>query len=332
MQKHENLWRMHLTVVNEQTGEASAITYPGEKAKLLEMLDLCQIPYGSGAYSHLAASPNKSIKPDSLQLEMARMIEDPSCPPSVQELNHLGEQIRKMSQEERGAYEQELQKYPGLDIKTAINAAHQILSDGIIYDGESLAGRALLTEEQEPLLCVQLIPDDADWTDDPTAGVWLGCPAGERELTAAAQAMGVSSVDELTVNNIAWTVALSTTSLWEGPDYCTRCSDINRMASALKAQGGMAQAAKFKAALALEACYEFDKAADIAERLDQYEFYWANELCDLIHRTAPDANAGELAESLGFEDCFYGYVRRSGSLTLDEQLSRDGPDFQTFSM
>ena len=329
MHNSKNPWLMRLTLVNNQTGQKASIVYPNEKVEFLESLDQCQIPYGSGAYSHLATSPY-GVQPDSLQMEMTRMIEDISGPPSIRELNHLGEQIQKMSQEGRRAYERELQRYIGLDIKTAINAAHYILYDGVVYDGESLADRAVLAEEQEPLLRIQLVSEDIGWNDDPNTGIWLDCPAGERELKAVAQAMGVSSVDELMVNDIAWNAVLGDTYLWEAHENLTRCSDINRMASALKAQGGMAQAAKFKSVLMMESCCQFDKAADIAERLDQYEFYRTSELCDRVQQAVPDAQAGELAENLGFEETDYGYIRKAGPLTLDEQLHGKGPEFQSF--
>lgn len=322
---------MRLTLVNSQTGQTAAITYPAEKSEILDALDQCQLPYGSGEYTHLPVSPYR-VEPDSLQVELARMIDDLGHPPSIHELNYLGEKIQEMSKEGRTAYERELKRYPGIDIISTINMAHGILLQDKFYDGVSMAGRAVLLDEREPLLRVQLTSEGIGAPDDPACGVWLDCPASEAKQAEVAQSMGVDSLDELTVNAITDIAVLGGTYLWEAQECFTRFSDINRMAFALQAQGGIAQAAKFKAALMLESCYEFYVAADIAERLHEYEFYRSTEFLDKLQRINPNADADVLADELGFEETDYGYVRKAGEQTLEQQLHEQGPEFQPLSM
>ena len=322
---------MRLTLVNGQTGRTAAITYPAEKSEILDALDQCQLPYGSGEYTHLPVSPYR-VEPDSLQVELARMIDDLGHPPSIHELNYLGEKIQEMSREGRTAYERELQRYPGVDIVSAINMAHSILLQDQVYDGISMAGRAVLLDEQEPLLRVQLTPEGIGAPDDPSCGVWLDCPVSEAKQAEVAQSMGMDSPDELEVNMIDGMALLGDTCLWEAQECFTRFSDVDRIASALQTQGGIAQAAKFKAALLLESCSEFYAAADIAGQLHEYEFYRSAEFLDKLQQTRPNADAEVMADELGFEETDYGYVRKAGEQALEQQLHVEGPEFQPFSM
>ena len=41
-------WSLHLTLLNNRTGQKIGANYPKNKYEILEMLDRCQIPYGSG--------------------------------------------------------------------------------------------------------------------------------------------------------------------------------------------------------------------------------------------------------------------------------------------
>lgn len=43
-------WSLHLTLLNNRTGQKIGANYPKNKYEILEMLDRCQIPYGSGDY------------------------------------------------------------------------------------------------------------------------------------------------------------------------------------------------------------------------------------------------------------------------------------------
>lgn len=100
-------WSLHLTLLNNRTGQKIGANYPKNKYEILEMLDRCQIPYGSGDYAHLAV-PFPDGTPDSLQLKLAGVIENEHCPPSIRQVNFLAEQLQRMSAESREALMQEL--------------------------------------------------------------------------------------------------------------------------------------------------------------------------------------------------------------------------------
>ena len=95
-------WSLHLTLLNNRTGQKIGGKLSQNKYEILEMLDRCQIPYGSGDYAHLAV-PFPDGTPDSLQLKLAGVIENEHCPPSIRQINFLAEQLQRMSAESREA-------------------------------------------------------------------------------------------------------------------------------------------------------------------------------------------------------------------------------------
>ena len=94
-------WSLHLTLLNNRTGQKIGANYPKNKYEILEMLDRCQIPYGSGDYAHLAV-PFPDGTPDSLQLKLAGVIENEHCPPSIRQVNFLAEQLQRGGRVARG--------------------------------------------------------------------------------------------------------------------------------------------------------------------------------------------------------------------------------------
>ena len=68
-------WYMRLTIVNTDGGQTAMAMYPDNIYNILETLDECQIPYGSGRYRHLSVSPN-GVPADKLQASLASAIEN----------------------------------------------------------------------------------------------------------------------------------------------------------------------------------------------------------------------------------------------------------------
>ena len=142
-------WSLHLTLLNNRTGQKIGANYPKNKYEILEMLDRCQIPYGSGDYAHLAV-PFPDGTPDSLQLKLAGVIENEHCPPSIRQVNFLAEQLQRMSAESREALMQELTDMPMAVITDVIRIAGRLLSELPLPQTIDLSERAVLLTEQEP--------------------------------------------------------------------------------------------------------------------------------------------------------------------------------------
>lgn len=305
-------WFMRLTMVNQITGQSTFAMYPQDKYSLLESLDCCQLPYGNGEYMHLAASPNKVT--NSLQIALTGVIESMEHPPSIKELNHLGEQIQRMSPESRADMERQLADMPNGIITDAINATHRLLFEDIVYDGVSLSDRPLLLGEDEPYIRVQLVPDDDKSYDGAEDGVWLNCPAGEDEPEAAAKKLGVDS-GNLRVNTIDGLLATSDLDIIEVG--IGTFSDINNLAYTMKEYGIVQEMGKFKAILEFESCVDFGEAAVLAGKLEDYEFYRQADLCNRYQSDTPGVTCEELADDLGFEQSTYGFIRNSDEQRME---------------
>lgn len=312
-------WFMRLTLVNNQSGNIAFTMYPCEKYKLLESLDWCNLTYGSGDYSHLAKSAN-AVEADSLQVALTGVIEHPEHPPSIHELNYLGTQIQSMSKQTRSLLKKEIAEQPGTTIVEAVNAAHRLLLTGLVYDGESLSERAVLWGEEDPYICVQLVPDDGDEYSQEEDGVWIGCPANESELQAVAEEMGAASYKDLFVNGVYGVVEKIDNDMCE--PFVT-FDDINNWAIAMKEHEVYRELSKYKAILELELCGDLGEATVLAGELDNYEFYPAETLCEVgghyrnDHPLCKDKELGDLAKNLGFEDTHYGIVRKTEGTSLE---------------
>ena len=121
-------WHMRLTIVNEEGGQTAVAMYPDSLYAILETLDECQIPYGNGRYRHLAVSPN-SVPADVLQMALTPVIESEENPPSIRELNYLGELIQEMTAQERKRLAGELLAAPQATISDVYTAIQHICPD-----------------------------------------------------------------------------------------------------------------------------------------------------------------------------------------------------------
>lgn len=309
-------WFMRLTLVNMQTGQSTFAMYPCDKYIMLESLDCCQLPYGSGEYAHLAVSTN-GIPACSLQKALTRAIESKEHPPSMQELNYLGEQIQKMSEEKRMELERTITEIPAATITDAINAAHRLSAEPAIYDGISMSNRLVLLGDDDPYILIQFVLADDQIYDSEDDGIWVGCPASMEDLDAAAELLGVNSYQDLYPNMMDGLLATSDVFLNERFDP-VNFDDINNLAHAMK-KCGVRQIGKLKAVLQYEGCMDFREAAELAARLDEYEFYLTGEFYDRYPPTAPD-DQDELMRRLGFEDTSYGFIRPANQSQLGSQL------------
>lgn len=158
-------WSLHLTLLNNRTGQKIGANYPKNKYEILEMLDRCQIPYGSGDYAHLAV-PFPDGTPDSLQLKLAGVIENEHCPPSIRQVNFLAEQLQRMSAESREALMQELTDMPMAVITDVIRIAGRLLSELPLPQTIDLSERAVLLTEQEPYFRLNVAALESESTED----------------------------------------------------------------------------------------------------------------------------------------------------------------------
>lgn len=315
----EHTWMMRLTLVNNLTGQTTFAMYPQDKYSLLDSLDLCQLPYGSGEYRHLAESPN-GVYSDSLQTDMTGVIESETHPPSIQELNYLGGQIQRMTAEQRAELGRQLTGAPEATVTDAINAAHRLLDQEMVYDGNSMADRAVLLGQDEPYIRVQLFPDDGEPQEGREVGLWIDCPAQDSSLDAAAQILGVSSARDLTIGEWDGLLAVSEVPLNENDSPFVAISDISDLARAMEENGVLQSLSKFKAVLQAECCGDFGEAAELAGKLDQYEFYRQAEFDRRCRIAGLEMDWGEAAKELDMEETGYGLIRPVGEQTMEQEL------------
>lgn len=318
-ERRELPWLMRLTLVNKETGQTAFAMYPEDKYSILDSLDRCQLPYGSGEYSHLAESPN-GVYSDGLQAELAGVIESEAHPPSIRELNYLGGQIQRMTDAQRAALGRQISGDPEVGIADAINAAHRLLSEEPVYDGRSMADRAVLLEEDEPYIRVQLFPDDGGPQESREVGLWIDCPAQESNLDAAAQILGASSARGLTTGEWDGLLAAAEVSLNESEHPFVAFGDINKLARTMKEKVPLQELCKFKAILQMECCTDFDEAAALAGKLDEYEFCRNAEFHARCRIVGLEMGRDEAARELGLEETDYGLIRPAGEQKMEQEL------------
>lgn len=313
-------WFMRLTIQNSRTGQQAFAMYPCEKYEMLESLDWCQLPYGSGDYTHLAVSYN-GVDTDSLQDTLTGVIENLEHPPSIRELNCLGEQIQRMSAQMRFCLEQEIAGQANATIADAINAAYRLLSESIVYDGISMSDRAVFLSDDEPYIQVQLVPHSDNLNLDEEDGIWVNCPVHEDELQAAAEQLGVGSYRDLEMGTVYGIVEKITVDMLY--DDGSTIDEINELARTMKEHSVIRELGKYKAILEFENCFDVGEAAVLAGKLDDYEFYQGETLGEVGNRYLDhnpyDFDYGELAEDLGFEETNYGIVRIADGPKLEQR-------------
>ncbi len=324
MNNKEKPWFMRLTIQNNRTGQQSSAIYPCNKYEMLENLNWCQIPYGSGNYSHLATSYIR-VAADSLQEALAGIIENKDHPPSIMELNCLGEQIQRMSSQTRICLEKDISEKPDATIVEIINTAYLLLSENVVYDGISMSGRAVLLGDDEPYFRIQLIVDSNTEELGEEDGIWINCPASESDLESAVKQLGVTSYYDLETGAIYGVIdEFLAEEYCEGMPYTF--DEINELARAMKEYDVIRDLGKYKAILNYESYVDIKKASVLAEKLDNYEFYYGEELgevANLYRNHNPDnLDYEELIEELGFEDTNYGIVRTAG----EPEIRQRGPE------
>lgn len=312
-------WFMRLTIQNSRTGQQAFAMYPREKYEVLESLDWCQLPYGSGDYTHLAISYN-GADTDSLQNTLTGVIENLEHPPSIRELNCLGEQIQRMSEQMRSGLEQEIAGQPNATIIDAINATYRLRSESMVYDGISMSDRAVLLSDDEPYIKVKLVANSDNLNLDED-GIWVNCPADVDELKAVAEQLSVGSYRDLEMGDVYAIVEKITVDMLYG-DTST-FDEINELARAMKEHGVIRELGKYKAILEYETCFDVGEAAVLAGKMDDYEFYQGESLGEVGNRYRDhnpyDLDNEELAEDLGFEETNYGIVRITDGPKLEQR-------------
>lgn len=308
-ENHERLWRLRLTIMNKHTGQSSMTVYPQDKYTTLEDLDYCQLPYGSGDYRHLL-SEDVDRYSDSLHVALTGVIENEEHPPSIQELNHLGLQIQKLTAEGRAQLEKQLMEMPDATITNALNAIYTLLSENKFYDGISLANRSVLLEKDEPLLRVQMVVDDDESHDSLEEGYWLDCPSKKGDLEKAAFELGVN-IDELCTNAIDGVLACSVLDLFDpSMNYCD-LDEYDELTCAMQEKNIIQQLGKFKAVLAMEGCTDVPEATELARKLDEYEFCLLTDLHTRYECPDYKVDYSIVADNLDLEQTNYGFVRNS---------------------
>lgn len=312
-------WFLRLTLVNNAAGQTGFSMYPSDKYTILENLDWCQVPYGSGEYRHLAVNPNGASDDDLLE-ELAGVIESETHPPSIQELNYLGGQLQRMTGAQRAELGRQLTASPEATITDAINAAHHLLGQELVYDGRSMTDRALLLSEDEPYIRVQVVPWDSEPQEGEEWGVWVDCPAQESDLAAAAEKLEVDSILDMETNEWDGLLAFSLIDLNENIDPSIPFRKIDGLARAMKEHGVLQKLGKYKALLEMKNCVDFTEAAELAGELDQYEYCWQSEFVSRCQIVGLETYWEMVAQDLDFEDTHYGLIRPMGEQKLDQQL------------
>lgn len=318
-QERSKAWLMRLTLVNTKTEQTAFAMYPEDQYSILESLDRCEIPYGSGAYRHLAESPN-GVYSGSLQAALAGVIESETHPPSIQELNYLSRQIQRMTAGQRAELGRQAAGAPEATVTDAINAAHRLLCEELVYDGRSMADRAVLLGEDEPYIRVQLLPDNDGPEETPERGVWVDCPARESDLAAAVKELGATSIHDLTVGEWDGLLAVSDVPLNENNSPFVVFEDIDQLARTMKEKGVLQELGKYKALLQVECCVDFDEAAELAGKLGQYEFCRQAEFQNQYRIAGLEMDQEEAVRELDFEETDYGLIRPVREQTVGQEL------------
>lgn len=314
-------WYMRLTIVNHAGGQTATVIYPDNIYAILEALDECQIPYGGGGYRHLAVSSNGVI-PDELQTALTPVIENEEAPPSIRELNYLGEQIQQMTVQERNLLAKELWAMPQATISDAYAAIQHICTNQDMRDGSTnLKERSVRLEDGYPYLQVQLIHDGED-PNDGNAGIWVNCPATGEQIAEAAGAAGVESLEELHPNMMDGVLSYSNLPLIKQDSTFSSFRKINQLAVAMEEYGVLQNIGKFKAVLYFEGCLSFEKAAELAGKLDEYKFFRKQELDHRLQKVGYSSLDVDVLDKLDIEETPYGFIQDADAPSIDALMER----------
>lgn len=314
-------WYMRLTIVNQAGGQTAMVIYPDNIYAILEALDKCQIPYGGGGYRHLAVSPNGDIT-DALQAALTPVIENKEAPPSIRELNYLGEQIQQMTVQERNRLTEELLTMPQAAISDAYPAIQRICTDRDMEHGNTdLKERLVQLREGYPYIRIQLIHDGEDPNNE-KAGIWVNCPATEEQIAETARAAGVESLEELHPNMIDGILSYSNLPLIEQDSLLSSFREVNQLAVAMEEHGVLQNIGKFKAVLYFEGCLSFEKAAELAGKLDEYKFFRKQELDHRLQKASYSSLDVDVLDKLDIEETPYGFIQDADAPGIDALMER----------
>lgn len=314
-------WHMRLTIVNEEGGQTAMAMYPNSLYAILETLDKCQIPYEDGRYRHLVASPN-GVPADELQTALTPVIENEENPPSIRELNYLGELIQEMTDQERKRLAGELLAAPQATISDVYTAIQHICPDrDVECENTSLKERSVQLGAEAPYIRIQLIRAEDDPGDE-KAGIWVNCPATEEQIAEAAKTAGVKSLEELQPNMMDGVFSYNNLYLTEQDGRFESFHEINRLVVAMKEHEVLQEIGKFKAVLYFEGCRGFERATVLAGRLDDYELFSRADLERKSQEAGPSELDDDVLSELGIVETPYGFVRQTGGISIDELMDR----------
>ena len=311
----QDSWCLHLTLVNAKTGRSTITKYPQSIYQQLEMMDRCQIPYGSGEYFHRLWPAGG----DPLEKALAGVIEHDQCPPSVRQLNVLANQISRITPECRQDLAKELRRSPPATVVDAIRAISRFLPEDAPPETAALTDRAVLLDEDTPYIRLRIAPEDRDEESD-TDGVWVDLPLKPGDVDRAMHDLGV----ELPVNLEVWeyegVIACEDLPEYASVPYGPSLREFNRFAEALEACVPACDLKKYKAILRAKGYTTLKDAAELARDMKNYEFYPSEELTAMLQKADPHTELELLADRLHFAETGYGCVRAAKGHILSDEL------------
>jgi len=308
-------WALHLMLVNDDSGDAVDIVYPSSRFHILEQMNKCRIPYGSGRYHHMARTMD-DYEGDCLQKALSHAIENKDSPPSIKEMNYLAETIQKMSARQRVEFEKAVSELT--TIRESVDIAGKMVGKNFPFTELSETNRAELWNEDDPYFRIRFVQDGERWFED-EHGVWVDFPATDDELQRAAAVMGVHSLQELRECQVDGVVKCGSS---------LTLKDINRWAKALKECHIGEQLGKYKAVLDFEDCTDLEGAMELAAKIDEYEFFPMADFDEILDKYQSGASQFDydeqmdLADELGIGMTEYGIVKKSGQTQAEEPCLR----------
>ena len=182
-----------------------------------------------------------------------------------------------------------------------------------VYDGKTLAGRAVTLGPGDPVIRLLLSLDE--FSCDEHESEWLLCPAKQEDIDVILTKLDTKSLNDLHIIEVNCAVpALAETVL------CSLDIDeVNELASVIKDRCG-ADFVKYKAVCEMENVRDIAAAINLTTRLDEYDFepYPSTAAFGraMLEKTGADV---KLAEEYGFDFNSYGWK------VMDEQKIRSMP-------
>ena len=181
----------------------------------------------------------------------------------------------------------------------------------IVYDGKSLAGRAVTLEPDDPIITLQVRP----FEDTGDCEFNLDLPASRQHIETVLRAHGIPDLSEYIIQDATSVIPALNHAITPGEDI----EKVNELAQAIKSIG-VEQIAKYKAAYDMQNVISIEGAIELAERLNEYDFIQLPSIEEFgrvaLAKTGMDV---ELAEEYGFDFKAYGCA------VMDEQNIQFSP-------